>query len=146
MRNRVAIVVVLLLACSRALPAQTPRPTLTPGNTVLIAQYQCAADQLARADALITEITTPTLNKYVAAGKIISWGYFGAYVGGRNNRTTYLWAADPVALLQARKDYLPELMANAKYPEFVKICGAAEITLHNLITVSGGSPASGSTK
>jgi len=95
-----------------------------------------AADQLSRADALIAEITTPTLNKFVSTGKILSWGYMGAYVGRKANRMIYLWAADPVALMQARKEYLPELTANPKFPEFAKICGAADITLHNLITVS----------
>jgi len=136
MRYRFAIVAVLLLVCAGTLPAQTPRPVLTPGNTVLIAQYECAADQLSRADALIAEITTPTLNKFVSTGKIVSWGYMGAYVGRKANRMIYLWAADPVALMQARKEYLPELTANPKFPEFAKICGAADITLHNLITVS----------
>lgn len=136
MRYRFAIVATLLLAGTMTLPAQTPRPTLAPGNTVLIAQYACAVDQLARADALIAEITTPTLNKFVSAGKIISWGYMGVYIGGHANRTIYLWASDPVALMQARQSYLPELMSHPKFGEFAKICGAADITLHNLITIS----------
>ena len=139
MRYRFAIVAVLLLVCTGTLPAQTPRPVLTPGNTVLIAEYECAADQLSRADALIAEITTPTLNKFVSNGKIISWGYMGAYVGRKANRMIYLWAADPVALMQARKEYLPELMSSPKFAEFAKICGAADITIHNLITVSSAS-------
>jgi hypothetical protein len=139
MRSRFFFVAALLVVATITLPAQTPRPVLTPGNTVLIAQYECAADQLARADALINEITTPVLNKYVSAGKIISWGYMGVYLGGKANRTIYLWAADPVALMQARQSYLPELTANPKFAEFAKICGAATITLNNLITISGSS-------
>ena len=144
MRYRFAVVATLVLACTSALPAQTQPRVAQPGNTVLIAQYECAADQLARADALIAEITTPTLNKFVSNGKIISWGYMGVYVGGKANRMIYLWAADPVALMQARKEYLPELMANSKFPEFTKICGAATITLHNLITSSLASAATSS--
>ncbi len=136
MRDRFAIVAVLLLVGVAMLPAQTPRPVLTAGNTVLIAQYECAADQLSRADALLAEIAAPTLNKFVSNGKIISWGYMGAYVGRKANRTVYAWAADPVALMQARKEYLPELMSNPKFAEFAKVCGAADITIHNLITVS----------
>ena len=46
------------------------------------------------------------------------------------------FAADPVALVQARAVYLPEINANAKFQEFVKICGSATITMHNLITTS----------
>ncbi len=38
--------------------------------------------------------------------------------------------------MQARKEYLPVLMSNPKFAEFAKICGAADTTLQNLITVS----------
>jgi len=134
--RRLAVVVVLFIAVTVMLAAQAPRPVLTPGNSVLLASYECAADQLSRADALMNELAAPVLNKYVSTGKVISWGYFGAYVGDRANRTIYVWAADPVALLQARMAYLPEIQSHAKFGEFAKICGAATVTLQNLITVS----------
>ena len=76
------------------------------------------------------------MNKQVAAGKVISWGYIGGYLASQTNRHIYLWAADPVTLIQARQVYLPELLGNPKFMEFVKICGAANVTLHNLITSS----------
>jgi hypothetical protein len=131
-----ALVVVLVALSAVTLPAQTPRPALAPGNTLLIAAYTCAADQLERADALLKEITGPVLNKYMSAGKIITWGYFGVYLGGEANRHIYVWASDPVALIQARQTYLPEIQASPRFAEFSKICGTASITLHNLITVS----------
>jgi len=116
--------------------AQTPRGAIAPGNTVLVAAYNCAADQLTRADTLVNDIAAPILNKHVAAGKLLNWGYMGVYVGNQNNRSIYVWGADPVALVQARAVYLPEINANPKFQEFVKICGSATITLHNLITTS----------
>ena len=89
-----------------------------------------------RADALVNEIAAPILNKHVAAGKLLTWGYMGVYIGNQNNRSIYVWAADPVALVQARVTYLAEINGNPKFQEFVKICGSATITLHNLITTS----------
>jgi hypothetical protein len=137
MRYRFAGVTALLVLSSIALPAQAPRPMLAPGNTILISAYSCAGDQLARVDAIMSEITAPILNKAVSAGKIISWGYFGVYLGSEANRHIYVWAADPIALIQARQTYLPEIQAHPRFAEFAKLCGPANTTLHNLIALSG---------
>ena len=45
-------VATLFVLSATTLPAQAPRPVIVPGNTVLLAAYNCAADQLARADAI----------------------------------------------------------------------------------------------
>ena len=135
MRTHLLILSALLVAPALT-SAQAPRPPITPGNTVLFAAYNCAADQLARADALVNEVLAPVLNKYVASGKLLNWGYAGVYIGDQSNRSIYVWAADPVALVQARQGYLPEVTANPKFAEFTKICGSATITLHNLITAA----------
>jgi hypothetical protein len=113
--------------------AQAPR-AIAAGNTVLFAAYNCATDELARADALVAEVLAPVLNKHVASGKLLNWGYVGVYIGNHNNRSIYVWATDPVALVQACATYLPEVAANPKFNEFNKICGSATITIHNLIT------------
>ena len=130
------LVLSVLLAAPALTSAQAPRPAATTGNTVLFAAYQCAADQLERADALVNEILAPVLNKHVASGKLLNWGYAGVYIGDQNNRSIYVWAADPVALIKASQVYLPEINANAKFAEFTKICGSATITIHNLITAA----------
>jgi hypothetical protein len=80
--------------------AQAPR-AIAAGNTVLFAAYNCATDELARADALVAEVLAPVLNKHVASGKLLNWGYVGVYIGNHNNRSIYVWATDPVALVQA---------------------------------------------
>jgi hypothetical protein len=134
MRTRLMVLSTLLVLSPVLGSAQAPRPVIAPGNTVLLAAYNCAADQLARADAIVNEVAAPVLNKQVQAGNILNWGYTGVYIGNQNNRSIYVWATDPVALMQARKVYLPELQANPKFAEFVKICGSATITVHNLIT------------
>lgn len=127
---------VAVVVASLALSAQAPRPTLAPGNTLLLAAYNCQADQLARADTLMKDVAGTVLNKHVEAGRIINWGYFGVYIGSQANRHIYIWAKDPVSLVQAREAYLPEIQANARFGEFVKICGSATVTLHSLITSS----------
>jgi hypothetical protein len=136
MHTRLAVLATLVVLSASTLAAQPPRPTLQKGNTVLLAGYRCQADQLARADALIDEITAPVLNKHVSAGRLISWGYMGVYIGDQVNRQIYVWATDPVALMQARQVYLPEIQANAKFAELTRLCGSATISLHNLLTVS----------
>jgi hypothetical protein len=130
------IVLSALLVAPALTSAQAPRPSIATGNTVLFAAYNCAADQLARADALVDEVVAPALNKHVASGKLLNWGYVGVYIGDQNNRSVYVWAADPVALVQARQLYLAEITANPKFAEFNKICGSATITMHNLITAA----------
>ena len=124
------------LALTLVAPAstQTPAPAaLQPGNTVLIAQYECSPGDVARVDQIIKELTGPVLNRMVAEGKIISWGFLGTYIGGPANRTIYVWAKDPVALLQARGVYLPELMAKPNWAELGRLCPKQQVTLSNLI-------------
>lgn len=136
MRQLTVFAVTLLAITATTLSAQTPRPVLQAGNTVLLSAYKCQVDELTRADALVADIAAPILNKHVAAGRLLSWGYMGVYLGGEANRHIYVWAADPAALIQARQTYLPEIQGHAKFAEFGRICGAPETTLHNLITMS----------
>jgi hypothetical protein len=140
MRHRLVVLAALLVTAAAVAVAQSPRPGLAPGNTVLLAAYTCAPDQLSKADAVFSANSATVLNKYVASGRIISWGYLGTSVGGPANRHVYIWAADPVALLQARKDYLPEIQAQPGFAEFSRICGSATVTLSNLIAISGSAP------
>jgi hypothetical protein len=134
---------VLTIAASLApSPAHAQSRPIAPGNTVLMAQYKCQADQLSRADALIREIAAPTLNKYVASGKLLTWGYVGVYIGDQANRSIYVWGSNPVALMQARAEYLPELNSNPKFAEFVRICGSATITLQDLVAGAPSAPKS----
>jgi hypothetical protein len=44
-----------------------------------------------------------------------------------------VWAKDPVALLQARAQYLPEIMAKPSWSEVGRLCPKQTVTLNNLI-------------
>lgn len=135
MRLRLFALVLLVVTIAAVGRAQAPRP-IAPGNTVLIASYVCAPDQFSRVDAIIAEAVAPILNKHVASGKLITWGYLATTLGGPTNRHIYIWASDPIALMQARQLYLPEIMASPRFAEYAKSCGSAVVTLNNLVTLA----------
>jgi hypothetical protein len=114
----------------------TPRG-IAPGNTVLVAEYDCDASRLDEADQLVAKNVAPILNKHMAAGRIINWGYLGNYLGGSSDRSIYVWAADPVALIQVRQQYLPEIQKQAGFADFSRLCGTGVVTLSNLIIAGG---------
>jgi hypothetical protein len=135
-RTHLLCIALLVISASAAmLFAQTPRP-IAPGNTVLIATYTCAPDQFARADAAIKESVAPVLDKHVASGKLITWGYLATTLGGPANRHIYIWARDPVTLIQARQVYLAEILATPQYAEYSKLCGSATVSLSNLVAMA----------
>lgn len=138
-RSSLLAVVVVLVSVGlggTVLSGQTPGAGPQPGNTVLVAEYQCSAGDLARVDQLLKEVSAPVLDKYVAEGKLLSWGVLGAYIGGPANRTVYVWAKDPVALVQARLQYLPEIMAKPGWAEVTRLCPTQTVSLRSLLLVS----------
>lgn len=90
MNNRLTIFALFVLLSPALVSAAAPRPALAPGNSVLLAAYNCATDQLARADAILNEVLAPILDKHVAAGRLLNWGYTGVYLGTQNNRSIYV--------------------------------------------------------
>ena len=134
---RSGVLAATALAVSVGVHAQQPaaRP-IAPGNTVLLASYACSPDQLSRVDAIIKEAVAPILDKHVASGKLLTWGYLATSIGGPANRHIYIWASDQVALVQARAVYLPEIQASPRFAEYGKTCGAATVTVSNLVATA----------
>lgn len=126
-----AATLVLTLAVTGS--SQTAPVAPQPGNTVLIAQYECSPGDLAKVDQLMKDVASPVLNRVMTEGKIMSWGVLGASVGGPANRTVYVWAKDPVALMQARQVYLPEIAQKPGWAELGRLCPRQQTTLHNMI-------------
>jgi hypothetical protein len=135
-RFRIGMLAAISLLVAAGISAQQPPRAIAPGNTVLIATYTCAPDQFARADAAIKESVAPILDKHVASGKLITWGYLATTLGGPANRHIYIWARDPVTLLQARQVYLAEILATPQYAEYSKLCGSATVSLSNLVAMA----------
>ena len=126
-----ALALTLATTASTQTPA-APAP-LQVGNTVLIAQYECSPADLAKVDQLFKDAAGPVLGKYMAEGKILTWGVLGAYVAGPVNRTIYVWGKDPVSLMQARAAYLPEIMKSPGYAELGRLCPRQQVTLNNMV-------------
>ena len=103
------------------------------GNTVLIARFQCNTADLARVDQILKDSSGPVLNRMVAEGKIITWGVLATYVGGPDTRSIYVWAKDPVALVKARAEYLPEIQAKPGWSEVARACPVQEVSLNNMV-------------
>ena len=133
LRKKIVSWLVIALGWTGVAGAQAAPPVLQPGNTVLIAQYECSPADLTKVDQLIKDATAPILNRMLTEGKLLSWGVLGAYVAGPANRTIYVWAKDPIALMQARGQYLPEIMAKPAWTEIGRLCPKQQITLNNLI-------------
>lgn len=127
------LVATLVLTLAVTGSSQTAPVSPQPGNTVLIAQYECSPGDLAKVDQLMKEVASPVLNRMMAEGKIMSWGVLGAYLGGPQNRSIYVWAKDPVALVQARQVYLPEIASKPGWAELGRLCPRQQTTLHNMI-------------
>jgi hypothetical protein len=132
-----AVSLVAVVTATPLVRAQTPPTALAVGNTVLLSEYECDASQLTRVDALVAKLAAPILDKHIAAGRILTWGWMGVHLGGKANRSFYLWAKDPVALAQARAVYLPEITGQADWTEVAKLCGSPQTALHNLLLMPG---------
>jgi len=125
----------VVLALAAGASSQTPAaPTPPqPGNAVLIAQYECNPADLAKVDQIIKEVAGPVLSRYIAEGKVTTWGLLGVSVGGPVNRTIYVWAKDVPTLVTARQTYLPEIMAKPGWSEMARMCPRQQTAINTMV-------------
>ena len=124
-----------------ALTLATTASTQTPAAPAPAASGQHGPDRAVRMLArrpregrpALQGLRRPVLGKYMAEGKILTWGLLGAYVAGPVNRTIYVWGKDPVSLMQARAAYLPEIMKSPGYAELGRLCPRQQVTLNNMV-------------
>jgi hypothetical protein len=88
--------------------------------------YTCDNSKEERADEIFAKDFGPVFDKYVAAGKLKSWGWSSHWVGGSFRRLQTMTAADHKTLLAARAELIEEMYAedNAAGQEFNAICGS----------------------
>jgi hypothetical protein len=87
--------------------------------------YQvCDMTKEARADEIVKEVFGPIYDRYVAEGKIASWGWMSHVVGGKYRRISTMSASDHKALLKARGEFIREISEKheAAADEFSSIC------------------------
>jgi hypothetical protein len=108
-----------------------------PGSAVLIAQYECNPADLAKVDEVMKGTAGPILSRYVAEGKLLTWGFLATTVGGPVNRSIYVWAKDTPSLVTARQSYLPEIMAKPGWAEMARMCPRQQTSLHTMVANAG---------
>jgi hypothetical protein len=88
--------------------------------------YRCDETKEERADEIFAKDFAPLFNKYVAAGKLTSWGWSSHWVGGSFRRLQTMTAADHKTLLNARAELIEDMYGNDNKAgmEFTEICGS----------------------
>lgn len=88
--------------------------------------YGCNQSKEERADEIMAKDFAPLLDKYVAEGKFMSWGWSSHWVGGEFRRLQTMTAKDHKSLLKARGELIDEMYAegSAAGAEFSEICGS----------------------
>ena len=88
--------------------------------------YRCDESREERADEIFAKDFAPMFDKYVAAGKLASWGWSSHWVGGAFRRLQTMTASDHKTLLAARAELIDEMYADESEAgkEFNAICGS----------------------
>jgi hypothetical protein len=88
--------------------------------------YRCDESKEERADEIFAKDFGPMLDKYVADGKLASWGWSSHWVGGAFRRLQTMTASDHKSLLAARAELIDEMYADDSKAgeEFNAICGS----------------------
>ena len=98
----------------------------TRGDAGFSVYYKCDQTKEERADEIFEKDLGPIFDKYVAAGKLTSWGWSSHWVGGSFRRLQTMTAVDHKSLLAARAELIDEMYAeeNKAGLEFNEICGS----------------------
>jgi len=98
----------------------------TRGDAGFSVYYKCDQSREERADEIFEKDLGPIFDKYVAAGKLTSWGWSSHWVGGSFRRLQTMTAVDHKSLLAARAELIDEMYAeeNKAGLEFNEICGS----------------------
>lgn len=88
--------------------------------------YNCNQSKEDRADEIFAKDFGPIMDKFVADGKLMSWGWSSHWVGGTIRRLQTMTGANHKDLLKARAELIDLMYAeeNAAGQEFNEICGS----------------------
>lgn len=95
--------------------------SVAPGGASFSTYYVCDSRET-QADALVTAVYAPILDKLVADGKLKSWGWLEHIVGGQYRRLATMGAADMKTLMAARGEFVAALDDNELGDTFSDIC------------------------
>jgi len=105
------------------------------GSAGFSVYYVCDLNGEERADEIVKEHFAPLLDKFVADGKLSSWGWSSHVVGGEYRRLQTMTAADMKSLLAARSEAIEAVYGedNAAGEEFTELCGPHVDYMWNVI-------------
>jgi hypothetical protein len=96
------------------------------GPAAFSVYYICDEKREDRADEIMKNDFAPIFDKFVAEGKLVSWGWLSHWVGGKYRKLQTMTASDHKSLLKTRNELIAAL-----YPEdgeagaeFTDICGS----------------------
>lgn len=106
----------------------------TRGDAGFSVYYLCDESKEERADEIFAKDLGPIFDKYVAAGKLTSWGWSSHWVGGKYRRLQTMTATTHKGLLNARAELIEEMYSeeNKAGIEFNQICGSHTDYLWNI--------------
>jgi hypothetical protein len=97
--------------------------TAKRGGASFSTYYVCDQRRESEADAVVKSMIAPILDKMVADGKILSWGWLEHIVGGKYRRLETISAADQRSLMEARTALVEALDGNPAGDVVTDICG-----------------------
>lgn len=92
------------------------------GGAAFSTYYVCDQGRESQADALVTSAIGPILDKMVADGKLMTWGWNEHIVGGDYRRLSTISAVDVKSLLEARTALVEALQDNPAGDTLTDIC------------------------
>jgi len=100
--------------------------TATRGEAGFSVYYKCDESKEERADEIWEKDFAPVLNKFVADGKLTSWGWSSHTVGGEYRRLQTMTGPNHKALMKARAEVIEAMYPDNSKPgeEFTSICGS----------------------
>lgn len=106
------------------LQAQESEEELKP--FIYATYHQCALAGQDRADEIVDTVDRPVLEKALADGEILAWGWLAHHTGGKWRRVNYVAAPDLKSLLEITGEIQERIDAAdaAANAEFAQICGA----------------------
>lgn len=106
----------------------------TRGDAGFSVYYKCDETKEERADEIFAKNFGPIFDKYVADGKLTSWGWSSHWVGGAYRRLQTMTAASHKDLLNARAALIEDMYGNESEAgeEFTQICGSHSDYMWNI--------------
>lgn len=97
-----------------------------PGPASFSVYYVCNESKEERADEIMKKDFAPIFDRYVAEGKLGSWGWLSHWVGGKYRRLQIMSGPDHKSLLNTRNELLEEIYGEDSKAgeEFTEICGS----------------------